>query len=147
MPSAFKGILAGAAAAYLLDPVQGSRRRALVRDKTLKAYRDVCEFADTASRDLQNRAAGVKAHPSALVGMARREFTQRNWSPAARVVSGGGGAALMLIGMARGGLSGLLAFLAGGALLARAGANRPLSELPQSARLENLSTTEAKESA
>ena len=143
----FKGILAGAAAAYLFDPVQGRRRRALARDKALKAYRDVCEFADAASRDFQNRAEGVRTHPSALIGMARREFTQRNWSPSARLVSGGGAAALMLIGMARGGLSGLLAFLAGGALLARASANRPLAELPQSRRLENLSTTEAKESA
>ena len=145
MPSAFKGILAGAAAAYLLDPAQGRRRRALVRDKALKTYRDACEFADAASRDLRNRAEGVRTHPGALVGMARREFAQRNWSPSARVVSGGGGAALMLIGMVRGGLSGLLAFLAGGALLARASANRPLGELPQSTRLQNLSTTEAKE--
>jgi hypothetical protein len=147
MPSAFMGVLAGAAAAYMFDPVQGSRRRALVRDKALKTYRESCEFADVASRDLRNRAQGVKTQPTALIGMARREFTQRNWSPSARVVSGGGGALLMLVGFARGGLTGLTAFIAGAAMLARAGANKPLAELPKSLPLENLSTTEAKESA
>lgn len=147
MPSAFMGILAGAAAAYMLDPVQGPGRRAYLRDKALKTYRDGREFADVASRDLRNRAEGVRTHPRTLVGMARREFTQRNWSPAARVVSGGGGSALMLLGFARGGLAGLLAFVAGAAMLARAGVNRPIAELPKSLPQKNLSTTEAKESA
>jgi uncharacterized membrane protein len=63
------------------------------------------------------------------------------------VVSGGGGSALMLYGMARGGVVGLLAFMAGAATLARASVNRPLAELPRSLPLKNLSTTEAKESA
>ena len=147
MPSAFMGILAGAAAAYMFDPVQGPRRRAFVRDKALKTYHDGREFVDVASRDLRSRAEGVRTHPTAIVGMARREFTKRTWSPAARVVSGGGGSALMLYGMARGGVVGLLAFMAGAAALARAGVNRPLAELPRSLPLKNLSTTEAKESA
>lgn len=147
MPSAFTGILAGAAAAYMLDPAQGRRRRALLRDKAVKTYRDGCEFVDVASRDLRNRAEGVRTQPTALIGMARREFSQRSWSPSARVVSGGGGSALMLFGMARGGLFGLLVFIAGAAALARASVNRPLAELPKSLPLENLSTTEAKESA
>lgn len=147
MPSAFMSVLAGAATAYMFDPVQGRGRRAYLRDKALKTYRDGCEFAEIASRDLRNRADGVRTHPSALIGMARREFTQRNWSPAARLVSGGGGSALMLLGFARGGLSGLLAFLAGAAMLARAGTNRPIAELPKSLPQKNLSTTEAKESA
>lgn len=149
MPSAFMGILAGAAAAYMFDPVQGHRRRALVRDKATKTYREGCEFADVASRQLRQRAKGVRARPMAIVGMARDEFTKHNWSPAARVVSGGGGSALMLLGFARGGLWGLLAFIAGAAVLTRAGANRPLAQLRQSlpSKQKRLSstTTEAKE--
>jgi hypothetical protein len=152
MPSAFMGILTGAAAAYMLDPQQGRRRRAVIRDRALKTYRETREFADAASRDLRNHAQGVKAHPASIISMARGEFTQRNWSPAARVVSGGGGSALMLFGFARGGVLGLLAFIAGAAALARAGANKPLGELARSLPHQqhgnprlNLSTTEAKE--
>ena len=153
MPSAFMGILAGAAAAYMLDPQQGPRRRALVRDKALKTYRETRQFANVASRDLRNHAQGVKAHPTSIVNMAREEFKQHDWSPAARVVSGGGGSALMLFGFARGGVLGLLAFIAGAAALARAGANKPLGELARSLPHQQqhgkprltLPTTEAKE--
>jgi hypothetical protein len=151
MPSAFMGILTGAAAAYMLDPQQGRRRRAVIRDKALKTYRETREFADAASRDLRNHAQGVKAHPASIINMARGEFTQRSWSPAARVVSGGGGSALMLFGFARGGVLGLLAFIAGAAALARAGANKPLGELARSLPHQHgkprltLPTTEVKE--
>jgi hypothetical protein len=149
MASALMGILAGATAAYMLDPAQGRRRRALVREKALKTYREGWEFADAASRDLRNHAKGLRKHPTAIVGMARHEFMRRNWSPAARTVSAAAGSALMLLGLARGGLSGLASFVAGAAVLARAGVNRPFAELPQSMPLKHSSstTTEAKESA
>ena len=59
----------------------------------------------------------------------RFELLQENWSPAARVVAGGAGAALMLAALrARGGLCALLG-VSGGALLARAAANRDLASL------------------
>jgi uncharacterized membrane protein len=59
----------------------------------------------------------------------RFELRQENWSPAARVVAGGAGAALMLAALrARGGLCALLG-VSGGALLARAAANRDLASL------------------
>jgi hypothetical protein len=216
MPSALLGIVAGAAAAYMLDPVQGRRRRALVRDKMVAATRQGREFADAAARDFRYRAQGIKSmwsggardsgdapdevlisrvraklgryvsHPKAVRvacvegrielsgkvlaaehaaalsgarsvrgvrevadrltvhesaegvsslqgGVARGgepyELLQHNWSPAVRVVSGGAGSALAAYGLMRGGLAGLLALIGGGIMLARAGANRPLSEL------------------
>jgi uncharacterized membrane protein len=59
----------------------------------------------------------------------RFELMQHNWSPAARVVAGGAGAALMLAAtQARGGLCALLG-ISGGTLLARAAANRDLASL------------------
>ena len=59
----------------------------------------------------------------------RFELLQENWSPAARLVAGGTGAALMVAAtQTRGGMRTLLG-VAGGALLARAAANRGLRSL------------------
>jgi uncharacterized membrane protein len=59
----------------------------------------------------------------------RFELMQENWSPAARMVVGGTGAALMLAAtQARGGVCALLG-VSGGALLARAATNRDLASL------------------
>jgi hypothetical protein len=49
----------GAAAMYLLDPEQGRRRRALARDKMIKARRVVRERASGTARHLGNRAQGL----------------------------------------------------------------------------------------
>jgi Flp pilus assembly protein TadB len=51
----------GALAMYLLDPVQGNRRRALIRDKTYSAARKTRKLADAASTDVANRAKGMAA--------------------------------------------------------------------------------------
>jgi uncharacterized membrane protein len=60
---------------------------------------------------------------------ARFELLQENWSPAARVLVGGVGTALMLAALrARGGLCALLG-ISGGALVARAATNRDMASL------------------
>jgi hypothetical protein len=51
----------GAAVMYLLDPVVGRRRRALVRDQLVHAAHRTSDAVDTTSRDLTNRARGVVA--------------------------------------------------------------------------------------
>jgi uncharacterized membrane protein len=59
----------------------------------------------------------------------RFELLQENWSPAARMIAGGAGAALMLAAtQSRGGMRAMLG-ISGSALLARAAANRGLRSL------------------
>jgi len=57
----------GALTMYLLDPVQGRRRRALMRDQYTHAKRVVRERAGGTARDLSNRAQGVAAQASRAV--------------------------------------------------------------------------------
>ena len=58
---------AGAAAMYFLDPVAGRRRRALSRDKTLAAGRDLQDSAREAGRRVSNRAKGAMAEAEAAI--------------------------------------------------------------------------------
>src|SRR2546421_10984241 len=53
----------GALTMYLLDPVQGRRRRALMRDQYPHAKRIVRERTAGTARDLSNRAQGAPAEP------------------------------------------------------------------------------------
>src|SRR5688572_32260387 len=55
------GVGAGAALAYVLDPGQGRRRRALMRDKFVRASRKTRDGLDATARDLANRTKGVAA--------------------------------------------------------------------------------------
>jgi hypothetical protein len=55
------GITLGASLMFLLDPRQGGARRALVRDKSLRALHDVEEAADVGSRDMAHRLEGAVA--------------------------------------------------------------------------------------
>lgn len=58
----------GAAAMYLLDPQQGRRRRALIRDQLTHARRVVRERASGTARDLGNRARGLAAEARGAAG-------------------------------------------------------------------------------
>jgi hypothetical protein len=61
---------AGALLMYLLDPQQGRRRVALVRDKAIHLAREGSELTDAGTRDLAHRATGVAA---GLRGALQRE--------------------------------------------------------------------------
>jgi hypothetical protein len=63
----------GALAMYLLDPEQGRRRRALMRDQWTHAKRVVRERAAGTVRDLSNRAygAGMEARRAVSSGVER----------------------------------------------------------------------------
>ena len=55
------GAGAGAGLMYLLDPDQGNRRRALMRDRIARARHLTGDAMDATSRDMRNRARGVVA--------------------------------------------------------------------------------------
>jgi hypothetical protein len=114
------GITLGAAGAFMLDPEKGRRRRALVRDKMAHGR----EFAGAAAKDLR---AG-----------ARWNLLHEDWSPGARAVTGGAGAALLLYALARGGITGIGALALGAALLGRASTNRPLRAMVRRAAPETV---------
>jgi osmotically-inducible protein OsmY len=60
------GIGIGAALMYLLDPDRGGRRRALLRDKAVRASNKTQCFVGKMSRDLSNRAQGLVAETKNL---------------------------------------------------------------------------------
>lgn len=55
------GLALGATSVFLLDPQQGARRRALVRDKVTRTMNEGREFVDAARKDLRARAQGISA--------------------------------------------------------------------------------------
>lgn len=61
------GAALGAVAMYLMDPEQGNRRRALAKDKVNSAGNKARQSFDATSRDLTNRAQGLKAEASRLL--------------------------------------------------------------------------------
>lgn len=61
MPPILLGIALGAGATFFLDPRQGRRRRALVRDRVARTSREAREFGDAAAKDLRARARGVSS--------------------------------------------------------------------------------------
>jgi len=67
----------GAGLAYLFDPDQGRRRRALIRDKTASATESVNEALDGKARHWSNRARGLVAEARHLVVRGRRAAEQK----------------------------------------------------------------------
>ena len=70
------GVAVGALAMLMMDPQQGRRRRALVRDKITHAGHVGREYIETTSRDLRNRAEGVVAQIRSSTSRTRREDEQ-----------------------------------------------------------------------
>ena len=60
------GVGVGATTMFLLDPDRGRRRRALIRDKAVRAGRRTWNAADVTARDVSQRAAGLTASARAL---------------------------------------------------------------------------------
>jgi hypothetical protein len=54
-------IVLGSSVTYLFDPVQGRRRRALMRDKGVHLINRTCFYGGKIYRDLRNRSKGVVA--------------------------------------------------------------------------------------
>lgn len=147
MPRLLLALALGATSAFLFDPQQGRRRRALLRDKVTRTVNEGREFTDAAMKDLRHRAQGISVRARSwragataddIVAAAYRErfaLLQDSWTPGVRLLIGGAGALLLLYALSRSGLGGIGALAAGAALLGRASANRPLTSLvPQRTR-------------
>ncbi|HYC49080.1 MAG TPA: SRPBCC family protein [Burkholderiales bacterium] len=61
------GVALGGAAMYYLDPERGRRRRALVRDKVVRAQHDAHELWEQGTRDLANRAGAMKGRAQSML--------------------------------------------------------------------------------
>ena len=59
----------GAALMYILDPDQGRRRRALLRDKLVSMSNKTSDAVGRTSRDLRNRAQGVIHEAGSMLGL------------------------------------------------------------------------------
>jgi BON domain len=70
MVSAIGGVAAGLGLMYFLDPDQGRRRRALMKDQVVHAAYKTGDAMDATSRDIANRARGAVAE---LRGRLRNE--------------------------------------------------------------------------
>jgi hypothetical protein len=75
----------GALATYFFDPVEGRRRRALLRDKLAHARHEIEDYAEGTAKDLRNRAQGFVAEARAVVerrmGQRRTAGSQVNIDP------------------------------------------------------------------
>jgi uncharacterized membrane protein len=109
----------------LKGPVLVHEYRQLLR--ATARVRGVREIVD--QLDVYSEPTGV---PALQGGRPRRppriDLLQEHWSPATRLLTGATGSALLVFGLRNRGLLGLLSGLAGGTLLARTAANRPLAQ-------------------
>jgi len=63
----FGGFALGVLTMSLMDPSQGNRRRALIRDKVYSLAVTTRKAIESQSRDLANRAKGLRAEASSAV--------------------------------------------------------------------------------
>ncbi|HET9576763.1 MAG TPA: SRPBCC family protein [Usitatibacter sp.] len=139
----------GAGLMYLMDPQNGRKRRADLKNQMDSAVRKAREAQDLVVRDATNRAYGVVHESRRWVenrrqmrtlaapgdGQAGAAFAKVRadlggpWSPTSRAAAGAFGGAMLAYGYFCGGLRGFIYGLIGGGLLARATTNRELASL------------------
>ena len=61
------GGVTGSLVSFLFDPVRGNYRRALVKDKAIRLKNSSSQFTGKMSRDLRNRARGLKFKSKKLI--------------------------------------------------------------------------------
>jgi uncharacterized membrane protein len=148
---AFLGL--GAALMYLMDPQAGRKRRADLRNQIEATSRRVQRGKEMVVRDATNRAQGAIHETRRFLQATRQKIEdgtvtqvdtgalqqrmnamlgpwgKSHWSPAERALAGSVGAGLAVGGYARGGLKGLVMFILGTGMMARAATNRDIASL------------------
>jgi gas vesicle protein len=70
----------GAGLMFLLDPAQGRRRRALIRDKAVSAARRTQHYVQQKGRHWSNKVQGLAAETSTFASQAKEKLTGRGSS-------------------------------------------------------------------
>jgi len=94
----------GAGLAYVLDPQQGRRRRALGRDKAVSLAHKARDAAEVVAKDARNRARGLASGDLSVLAGGKRALSHPlsgSWSPSARALMGLAGGGLVLYGLTR----------------------------------------------
>jgi hypothetical protein len=65
----------GAGLMFVLDPAQGRRRRALIRDKAIHTAKETSRYVEGKSRDLSNRAHGAVAKARSFAETAKEKIS------------------------------------------------------------------------
>ena len=119
------GAVLGAASMYFLDPDRGKRRRHQAVDRARGALSDVEELAGKAERDLEHRSRGLAARVHGAQAHRRRGYRMLvGGTPEQRLLQGVAGGALATWGLARRGIVGAGAVIAGASLIASAAVPR-----------------------
>jgi uncharacterized membrane protein len=143
----------GAALMYLMDPQAGRKRRADLQNQLEATGRRIQRGKELVVRDATNRTQGALHQTRRFLQSTRRHIEEgtlpevdagairnrmgsmlgpwgkSNWSPAERALAGSFGAAMAVGGYARGGVKGIVMFLLGTGMLARAAINRDIASL------------------
>lgn len=150
--SVLTGVGLGAGLVYVLDPVEGRRRRRVIADRATSLVQDSKAGASRAARQFGGRVEAAAAAvgrpfrrrrnyglPGELPAAAPPEaqassrdasdLVDERWPASRRCLAATAGSALVAWGVRRGDGLGLALGSAGAALLARAGANRSLIEV------------------
>jgi hypothetical protein len=123
----------GAGIMYLFDPRQGLRRRAMIRDKMIRATHQIQEGYDVVAQDMRNRISGLSAGDwTVLIGgknAIRGNPLCGGWSPSARAIMGLIGGGLFLFGLTRKTPTACILGTAGLALIAEGASNAGIEEI------------------
>jgi uncharacterized membrane protein len=139
--------LLGAVLMYVMDPIAGRRRRALIRDRLARWNRKVGRAFEMTRRDFANRARGMQSEARSQFegggdrpaeGKVRRirlgrtitrSVVRQVWPPSVRVAAGAAGTLMAVQGARRRSPAGVATALVGAGLVARSVTNTPLRRL------------------
>lgn len=126
----------GAGLMYVLDPEQGKRRRALMRDQLVHVSHKIGDAAGVTARDFRNRSRGwmvslrsSRGRRNGQTQPAQFELLQEHWSPTARLLTAVAGGILALAGASRRSALGAGLAAVGVGMLSRALTNMEMKRL------------------
>lgn len=131
----------GAGLMYLFDPREGNRRRSMISDEAIRMINRSDDLIEKTTQDIRSRARDVMAETMAIfnkqdgtkVRAAEEQIRsidgEASWSPTVRLVTGAGGLAMSVYGLARRGVAGTAIALTGLVLTARGLTNKEIKKL------------------